>query len=342
MSARRVTDLGAAVVRFFENHLPAQRGMSQHTIRGYRDAVVMLLRFMARECGGGIETLDLAVFTVDRIEQFLEHLETERHNSVATRNARLAAIHTLAKFLAGLHPDRLGVWQAIVAIPFKRGALVEPTDYLEAKDVKALLDSVDRSTAMGARDYALLAVLFNTGARVQEILDLRLRDIRLDPPYQVRLRGKGSKVRVCPIWPRTAQLLRGLVAPRDRMELDAPDIPVFLNQHGRALTRFGVRYLLHKYAAQASVLTSSARRPPHPHSLRHTTAIHLLKAGVDYATISQWLGHANLNTTMRYARSDLDMKRQALSQVFPEFLAAPRHAHVLFDPSELSNWLRHL
>ena len=183
-------------------------------------------------------------------------------------------------------------------------------------DVKALLEAIDRSTASGERDYALLALMFNTGARVQEVLDLRLRDVRLDPPQQVRLLGKGSKVRVCPIWPRTAQLLRRTDQRGAQIATPAA-APLFVNQRGEPLTRFGVRYLLRKYARRSRRHDLPSQTLPHPHSLRHTTAVHLLKAGVDFATISQWLGHASLNTTMRYARADLDLKRQALSQAFP-------------------------
>jgi integrase/recombinase XerD len=342
MSRQRVTDLGASVVQFFETHLPAQRGMSPHTIRSYRDAVVMLLQFVARRRGCGIEALDLADIDVAAIEDFLRHLEVERHNGIATRNVRLAAIHTLARFLAGRHAERLGTWQSIIALPFKRGAQQRPPEHLAADGVKALLDAIDRSTARGERDFALLALMFNTGARVQEVLDLRLRDVRLDPPQQIRLNGKGNKVRVCPIWPRTAQLLGNLVRRRSNDRDELADAPLFVNQRGEPLSRFGVRYVLRKYAMRSGVTTAASQTLPHPHTLRHTTAVHLLKAGVDFATISQWLGHASLNTTMRYARSDLDLKRQALSQVFPDILAPNAQAHVLFEPEGLRNWLRRL
>lgn len=341
MSRGRVTALGAAVVRFFEQYLPSQRGMSQHTIRSYRDAMVMLLRFAAQERGRGIERLELADLDAPCVERFLQHLQTERGNGIATRNLRLAAIHTFARFLAAEHPGLLGAWQALVAIPFKRGAPQVPTDYLEAASVKALLAAIG-SGRNGRRDLALFALLFNTGARVQEVLDLRICDARLEPPHQVRLLGKGNRVRVCPIWPRTAELLRELLASRQSGQTELAAAPFFVNQRGERLTRFGVRYLLHKYATRAGTTTSGSGKLPHPHSLRHTTAIHLLKAGVDFATISQWLGHASLTTTMRYARADLDLKRQALSQVFPEILSPPKAAHVTFDPAGLSQWLRRL
>ena len=342
MSRARVTELGAAIVHFFETHLPVQRGVSRHTIRSYRDAVVMLLQFIAERRGCGIEALDLVDLDLAAVEDFLRHLEVARHNGIATRNVRLAAIHTLARFLAGRHADRLGTWQAIIALPFKRGAQQRLPEHLAADGVKALLDAIDRSTASGERDFALLALMFNTGARVQEVLDLRLQDVRLDPPQQVRLKGKGNKVRVCPIWPRTAQLLGDLVRRRSNDETRTADVPLFVNQRGEPLTRFGVRYVLRKYALRSGVTTEASQALPHPHTLRHTTAVHLLKAGVDFKTISDWLGHASLNTTMRYARSDLDLKRQALSQVFPDILGPNAKAHVLFDPGGLRNWLSRL
>lgn len=146
MSRQRVTALGAAVVRFFKNHLPAQRGMSRHTIRSYRDAVVMLLRFLGQRRGCGIEVLDLDDVNVTAVEDFLRHLEVERHNGVATRNVRLAAIHTLARFLSHQHPERLGTWQSLIALPFKRGAQRRNPEHLTADAVKAILDTIDRST----------------------------------------------------------------------------------------------------------------------------------------------------------------------------------------------------
>lgn len=342
MSRRqKMTPLGGSIVAFFEDYLPNQRGMSPHTMHSYRDAVVMLLRFVAGKRRCGIETLDLPDIDGPHIERFLLHLEAERGNGIVTRNTRLSAIHTLCRFLTSRHPERVGQWQAIIAIPFKRGAQQVPTDYMEAADIKALLATIDPTSDSGRRDYALFALLFNTGARVQEVLDLRHRDIRLSPPHQVRLAGKGGKVRVCPIWPNTAKLLADLMDRQAVRGEDRENARIFLNQRGQPLTRFGVRYLLHKHAKAAGATTSATNKKPHPHSLRHSTAVHLLKAGVDYATISQWLGHTSLTTTMRYARADLDMKRQALSQVFPETLAPPS-PHVLVDATSLAGWLRRL
>ncbi|MGH8537473.1 MAG: tyrosine-type recombinase/integrase [Gammaproteobacteria bacterium] len=201
---------------------------------------------------------------------------------------------------------------------------------------------MDRNTLLGRRNHALFALMFNTGARVQEVLNLRRRDIRLDAPCQVRLLGKGGKTRLCPIWPATVRLLRDLMNECP-VGAGTADTLLFTNARGRPLTRFGVRYLLRRYVAAATPCAPALRdKHIHPHSLRHSTAVALLKAGVDFATISQWLGHAGLNTTMRYARADIDLKRQALAQVFPDALAPPRGGHLMLDGRELVGWLRRM
>ncbi len=207
MKTHQPTELGRGLVRFFQEYLPSLRGMSPHTLRSYRDALVLLLRFVACDTNRPIETLEVPDLSAERITHFLHFLENERHNGVATRNARLAAIHAFARFLAAERPEYLGMLQRLLGIPFKRGAKESAIDYLEGSEVQALLNSINRSSPTGQRDYALFALMFNTGARVQEILNLRLRDVRLDPPCQVRLQGKGQRVRFCPIWPGTAQII---------------------------------------------------------------------------------------------------------------------------------------
>jgi site-specific recombinase XerD len=233
--------------------------------------------------------------------------------------------------------------QQVLGIPFKRGARAAPIEYLEKTEIEILLAGIDRSTLSGQRDYAMFSLMFNTGARVQEILNLRVRDVRLESPFQVRLAGKGNKMRICPIWPRTAQLLKELIQKQHAGVESPADQSIFLNERGAAMTRFGVRYLLQKYvAAGTTAAPTLAGKRIHPHSLRHTTAIHLLKAGVDFATISQWLGHASLNTTMRYARADIDLKRQALAQVFPEVLEPPKGGAFAFHGDGVCGWLHRL
>jgi integrase/recombinase XerD len=342
MRSYQPTRLGRCIVRFFQEYLPTLRGMSRHTIQSYRDGMVLFLGFAARDCGRPVEALDIDNITADRVGRFLAFLEGERGNGIATRNARLATLHTFARFLIAENPDHMTTMQQVLSLPFKRGARAAPVDYLEKTEIEILLASIDRTTPCGQRDYALFSLMFNTGARVQEILNLRVRDVRLEPPYQVRLIGKGNKVRLCPIWSRTARLLKELIRPRGATE-NLADQAVFLNSRGLAMTRFGVRYLLHKYvAAGVKEAPTLADKRIHPHSIRHTTAVHRLKAGVDFATISQWLGHASLNTTMRYARADIDLKRQALAQVFPEILAPPKGGTFIFHGNDLTGWLRRL
>ncbi len=343
MRPAKPTDLGRELVRFFEDYLPTQRGVSPHTLRSYRDALLLLLQFTARDSKRPIERLEIADLTPERITRFLSFLEAERKNGIATRNARLGAIHVFARCMAAQHPEQLGSLQRIIGLPFKRGAKEAPIEYLERAEIEALLNGIDRTTVAGRRDYALFALMFNTGARVQEVLNLRPRDVRVDAPCQVRLQGKGSKVRLCPIWPATARLLRDLMQEVRSVEPDPAGAFLFTNARGQQMTRFGVRYLLRKHVAAAARSVSTLRdKRIHPHSVRHSTAVALLKAGVDFATISQWLGHASLNTTMRYARADLDLKRQALSQVFPDALAPPRGGHLLLDSRDLVGWLRRM
>ena len=340
MKALSSRDLGRLVVSFFEDYLPAQRGMSTHTLRSYRDAIVLWLRFASRDAGRRLESLRVADFTAERIERFLEHLEAERHNGIATRNARLAALHTFARHLGAKLPEHLGSVQSILNIPFKRGAKQLPIEYPESGDIRTLLEHIDRRTPAGQRDYALFTLMCNTGARVQEVLNVRIRDLRLEPPEQVRLHGKGEKIRLCPLWPQTAKLLRDLIRTQPPDATDLADALLFRNRNGRPLTRFGVRYLLRKHLPDYRSATSGRRI--HPHALRHATAVHMLKDGIDFGTISQILGHASVTTTMHYARADLDLKRQALSQIFPDFLGPPLAGRVRWHGAELTRWLRRL
>lgn len=337
------TDLGRDLVRFFEDFLAGQRGLSPHTIRGYRDTLLLLLQFASRDVQRSVDRLQIKDLTAERITRFLTFLEVERGNGIATRNARLGALHVFARYLAAHHPEHLGSLQAVIGLPFKRGSQEAPIEYLERDEMEALLESIDRGTRLGRRDYVLFALMFNTGARVQEILNLRRCDIRLDAPCQVRLLGKGSKTRVCPIWPATARLLRDFISETAVPEGATADTRLFSNARGQPLTRFGVRYLLRRYVAAAIPRAPSLQdKRIHPHSIRHSTAVALLKAGVDFATISQWLGHAGLNTTMRYARADIDLKRKALAQVFPDAIAPPRGGHVVPDGRDLVGWLRRM
>lgn len=300
---------------YFTDHLPRLRGMSAHTIHSYRDGLVLLLRFVASNAKRDVCDLDMEDIQPDRVLAFLTYLEEERENSVTTRNVRLAAIHAFFRYVGAHHPDQTERAQRLLGIPFKR-ADQRVIEYLDRNELEAILTRMDRSTADGRRDYALLATMFNTGARVQEVIDLRGRDLQLTRPYQLRLFGKGRKERFCPLWPQTAQVLRSFC--EERQIESGSDARVFLNHRGAPLTRFGVRYILAKHIDRARPeVATLARKRLHPHSMRHSTAVALLKSGVDLSTISQWLGHASPTTTNRYATIDLDMKRDAINRVKP-------------------------
>ena len=305
--------LAAAIRDYFTDHLPRLRGTSPHTIHSYRDSIVLLLRFLSQRRKKLVTELDLMDLDPPGILAFLSHLEQERKNGVSTRNVRLSAIHAFFRFVAARNPEHLDLAQRVLGIPFKR-ARQRAIDYLEYEEIDAILKTIDRTTLQGSRDYALLATMFNTGGRVQEIADLRAYDLQLTKPFQARLFGKGRKERYCPLWPQTAAVLRAFCSERN-LDLRS-ESRVFLNHRGQPLSRFGIRHIL------ARCLKSACDRAPnlckkrlHPHSVRHSTAVALLKSGVDLSTISHLLGHASPTTTNRYAKVDLEMKRQAIARV---------------------------
>jgi integrase/recombinase XerD len=339
MKSENPNALAAAVQHFFAGHLPSVRGVSPHTIRSYRDTFSLLLRFIAARRRRQLASIDLDDLSPELILAFLDHLERDRGNQSTTRNVRLAALHAFFRYLSGRIPERFEQSQRILAIPFKR-TRSRPVEYLEHEEIQSILTAVDRGTSDGRRDYALIATMFNTGGRVQEILDLRPCDLQLASPFHARLFGKGRKERLCPLWPQTAALLRDLIAGRG---LDASSQePLFLNHRNGHLSRYGARYILAKYCDRARTASPSlARKRLHPHSMRHSTAVHLLKAGVDMVTISQWLGHASVETTNRYASVDLDAKREAIRKIQPAEKIAPRKAPWRTDHSILK-WLEAL
>jgi site-specific recombinase XerD len=339
VKAEGSTALARALRDFFSDHLPRLRGMSGHTVLSYRDSLRLLLCFVASRRSVSVSTLDVEHLGPQEIIDFLQHLEQERQSTASTRNVRLAAIHAFFRYLSARDPERIDQCQRILGVPFKR-ARTRPVEYLEYEEIEAVLAAIDRSTPDGRRDYALLVTMFNTGARVQELLDLRVSDLQLDKPFQVRLVGKGRKERLCPLWPQTATVLSDWLEERSADPRSAERL--FLNHRREPLTRFGVRYILAKYCTRAQHKTSSLERKRlHPHTMRHSTAIHLLKAGVDLVTISHWLGHASINTTNRYATADLDMKRQAIAKARP-IATSPHMASAWRKNASILEWLEAL
>ena len=295
---------------FFDDYMIRQRSVSPNTLLSYRDALKLFLCFAAKDQNKDVVDLRIDDLHVDVVLRFLDHLEHVRKNSIPTRNIRLAALHTFFRHVAGRDPQAFALAQRVVSIPFKRAATRAVT-YLERDELEDLLQQIDRGSPMGRRDYALISLTYQTGARVQEILNLRAHDLQLTQPASVRLWGKGKKERVLPLWNQAAALLTELLQERNIDPRSADN--VFVNQRGQQLTRWGFRHLLKKYAAAAAAQGSRASgKRVHPHCLRHTTAVHMLQAGADPNTIRDYLGHANTETTWRYARITLEMKRKAL------------------------------
>ncbi len=315
MKKERYDTLGAALRGFFGRYVTQLRGMSRHTRLSYRDSLKLLLIFVAKYNKMAVSDLSIENLGVDEVIAFLDHLETDRKNGIGTRNIRLSAIHSFFRHVATVYPEHLDQSQRILSIPFKRSS-TSVIDYLEFDEIRVVLDAVDRGTLDGRRDYALLSLMFNTGARVQEIVDLKGTDLDLSKPASVRIYGKGRKERICPIWPETALVLREYLEEQG-IDVRQP-LTIFVNHLDGPLTRFGVRYILAKYVRRASqTLPSLGRKRLHPHSMRHSTAVHLLKSGVDLSSIAHWLGHASVNTTNKYAVMDIEMKREALSRAEP-------------------------
>jgi len=296
------------VRRFLLEHIVADLNLSRNTQASYRDALALLLPFAAKQLGHQIDQLEIEHLAPDVVRRFLAHLENERHCSVSTRNQRLGAKHAFARFIGTRSPEHLAWCAELTAIPFKKAAK-GTLPYLEKPEMDALLAAPHRRTSQGARDHALLLFLYNAGARADEAARLTVADLDLGASPAAKLLGKGNKTRLCPLWPSTAGVIKTLVATRGGHE------PVFLNRRREAITRFGIYDLVKRHAARAArrVPSIGAKRVS-PHVIRHTTAVHLLRAGVDINTIRAWLGHVSLDTTNIYAEVDLAMKAKALGE----------------------------
>ena len=332
-------DVGNLLYRFFERYLKLERGMRLATIHSYRDTLRLFLNYTAEQTRRRITQLTLADLTADRVRAFLTHLEHERGNRVSTRNQRLAALRTFFAFVASEDPQALHEAQRITNIPTKRTPL-PGTHYLERDQIDALFAGLPTSGPLALRDHALLLFLYNTGARAQEAANLRASDLHLEEPARALLHGKGGKHRSTPLWPRTAQLLQRLIAPHPEAPED-PHRPVFTNRRGTPLTRFGIHKLVRRHTRNLQHGLSHERQRISPHTIRHTTAVHLLEAGVELNVIRAWLGHASIDTTNRYAEINTRTKEAALEACLPPTGSFP-HKPIWRDDANLLAWLQSL
>ena len=336
----RTPTLGALLQSHFEDHLKSQKGLRPATIGSYRDAIVLFLSFVAEDRRCRLTRLKVADLTAERVRRFLDALEVERGNHVRSRNQRLVGLRGFFDCLARRAPQSWEEAERVAGIPAKRVAPPR-THYLELEQIEAMFAAMKPGGALALRDRTLLLFLCNTGARAQEVADLRLANLELDR-HRVHLHGKGDKWRVCPLWKRTVSLLGELlgscVGPGE-------DRPVFVSQRGQALTRFGIYKLVRRHTANLVQSGPPAtRRAISPHLIRHSTAVHLLESGVEPNVIRDWLGHVSVETTNRYAEISIAMKEKALDTCSPPLHSdgAGRKSAIWRDDPTLLKWLRSL
>jgi site-specific recombinase XerD len=300
---------------FFEDHLAGQRDVSPNTIRAYRDTFLLFLRFAAKRSNRQVIRLQLEDLGTPTLQDFLNHLETERRNCVATRNCRLVAIHRFFAYVATCEPLHAQLCRRVLDIPIKKTTTC-PMTYLERDEVKALLAAPELSHPLSLRDLAVLTFLYNTGARVSEAVALDVPDVNLETPAQVRISGKGRKQRWCPLWAETADTLQGYLQQR-RLNDRSPQ-PLFVNARGQRISRHGINVIVQRHIRTATKKRPSLeRKRVGPHTFRHTAAMHLLQAGVELNVIRAWLGHVSITTTSQYIEIDMKMKREALQRCEP-------------------------
>lgn len=308
MSKLKLT-LASLIQDFFTKYLQEERGFSSESISAYRDGVKLFLQYSQKTLKKPSTEISFQDVNYNLVLSFLSYLELERGNLVRSRNHRLAIIKSLVKYCAYRCPDFLGTAQQISAIPRKRGDSVM-LGFLEREEIDAILSAADRNTLSGERDFILFNLMYNTGIRVSEALSLRMTDINFERQASIKINGKGRKLRQTPMWPSTAKLLRDWTKNRDM------NSPLFMNRGGETLTRSGVATRLEFLVQKASVQCPSLlKKRISPHTIRHTTAMHLLKSGIDITVIAMWLGHANIKTTHGYIEADLSMKEKAMEKI---------------------------
>lgn len=331
---------GSLLYSFFEDHLKVQKGLRPASLRSYRDALRLFMHFVATDTRLRISRLSLADLTAERVLGFLKHLEDQRGNRVATRNHRLAALRSFFDYVGAQVPEALAEAERVGAIPTKRTP-PPPTCFLERDEIQALFEGLPSKGKFALRDRAVLLFLYNTGARVQETADLRFANLDLGDPPRVNLHGKGDKWRACPLWQQTASLLRQLIEEYGEKLDDG--LPVFLSSQKRPLTRFGIYKIVRRHTSQPLSKDTDIRlKRVTPHVLRHTTAVHLLEAGVEVNVIRGWLGHASLETTYRYAEINTQAKEAALRACDPPVSAGFPRRPIWRDDATLLTWLNSL
>ncbi|AFM41531.1 site-specific recombinase XerD [Desulfosporosinus acidiphilus SJ4] len=332
------TDFSKRLTDFLICYLPGEKGVSKNTIASYKDTFILFLTFMKDEKGIPANKLLLKQLTKENIVDFLDWIEESRHCCTATRNVRLAALHSFFHYLQYQCPENLLEWQRILSIPVKR---TEKTsiNYLSLEGIRLLLEEPDRLTRNGRRDLALLSLMYDSGARVQEIIDLTPSMVRFDVPCTIKLIGKGNKARIVPLLDAQMKFLKMYMAEQKLLEPYANMYPLFSNSRKEKLTRAGVNYILAKYAMQAR--TKNPSMIPEKlscHTLRHSKAMHLLQSGVNLVYIRDILGHTSIQVTEVYARTDSRQKRAAIEKAYTD--VTPEATPIWLANDDLLEWLK--
>jgi integrase/recombinase XerD len=308
-----MTALAPTVQAFFTDRLMAERQVSPHTLAAYRDAIRLLLGFVAQRTGKAPSTLEFVDVDASMVSAFLGYLERDRGNSPRTRNVRLAALHSLFRYAALHHPEHAELIRRVLAIPPKRFDRAD-ISFLAPAEVDALLAAPDRACWVGRRDHALLLLAIQTGLRVSELVGLRCEDVELRKGAHVRCLGKGRKERCTPLTSRTVEVLRSWLAERR----GAGNDPLFPTSRGHTLSRDAIALVVARHTATATKTCTTLRaKTVSPHVLRHTAAMRLLHAGVDTSTIALWLGHERAETTQMYVHADQTLKEKAIAKTAP-------------------------
>jgi integrase/recombinase XerD len=332
--------VGQLLYSFLVDYLGAIKGLRPSSVRSYRDVIRLFLLFVAQDARRKISRLSLADMSFDRVQMFLRHLEVQRRNHTRTRNHRLAVLHTFFDYLAMRIPEMAGVSERVTAIPVKRAPPPE-MHFMDRDEVHAVLAKLPAAGRLAARDRALLLFLYNTGARAQEVADLRVENLDLTSSPRVRLLGKGAKWRVCPLWADTVHQLRALL--EESGGSSGPGSPVFASARRQPLTRFGIYKIVRRHAQWLDAQPGPRAKHVTPHTFRHTAAVHLLESGVEINVIRAWLGHVNLATTNRYAEITTPMKEAALRACEPPpSTVGPPRKPAWHDDRALLQWLESL
>ena len=325
----------ALLQRFFVEHLSQHRAVSPQTVAAYRDTFRLLLGFTEKKLNKVPSAISLTDLNAKLLLEFLDHLEKDRGNGVRSRNARLAALRTFLKYASHYDLEALEIIEQALAIPMKRFER-KMVGFLTRPEIDAILNEPDRTTWFGQRDRTFFSVMYNTGARVSELIGLRCRDVALEDQPAVLLRGKGRKERSLPLWRPTAAIIRGW---RRRLNPVSQESYLFPNRTGGKMTRSNVTQRL-KLAVAGAIekYPDLSGRSISPHTIRHTTAMHLLQSGVDITVIALWLGHEDTTTTHMYVEADLSMKEQALQKLQPREATIGRYR----PPDKLLRFLQAL